>query len=49
MKIKFSSRGAYRGISLAIAAICFWMAWAIGYSQGIDTTRPQMTLVLIEK
>lgn len=45
----YSSRGARRGLLIAVLTTGIWMAWAIGYSQGVETTHPQMPLVSVNQ
>lgn len=41
----YSSRGARRGLLIAAVTAGVCMAWAIGYSQGIEARFPQMPLI----
>ena len=41
----YSSRGARRGTLIAAVTAGIWLAWAIGYTQGFETTHPQMPLI----
>ena len=45
----YSSRGARRGLLIAAVTAGVWMAWAIGYSQGIEARFPQMPLIAINQ
>ena len=45
----YSSRGARRGLLIAAITAGVWMAWAIGYSQGIEARFPQMPLIAINQ
>lgn len=45
----FSSRGARRGLLIAVVTAGVWTAWAIGYSQGVETHFPQMSLISINQ
>ena len=45
----YSSRGARRGLLIAVVTAGVWMAWAIGYSQGIEAHFPQMPLILVNQ
>lgn len=41
----YSSRGARRGVLIAVVTAGIWLGWAIGYTQGVETTYPQMPLI----
>jgi hypothetical protein len=45
----YSSRGARRGLLIAAVTAGVWMAWAIGYSQGIEARFPQMPLIAVNQ
>ena len=45
----YSSRGARRGLLIAALTAGIWLAWAIGYSQGVEINQPQMPLVSINQ
>ncbi len=48
MKKIYSSRGASRGLLIAVVTAGIWMAWAIGYSQCVDANVPRMSLNSID-
>jgi hypothetical protein len=41
----YSSRGARRGLLIAVVTTGVWMGWAVGYSQGVEANFPQMPLI----
>ena len=43
----YSSRGVRRGLLIAVVTAGIWMAWAIGYSQGVEAHFPQMPLISV--
>lgn len=45
----YSSRGARRGLLIAAVTMGAWSAWAIGYSQGVETQFPQMPLISVNQ
>lgn len=45
----FSIRGARRGALIAFVTAGIWIAWAVGYSQGMDVHSPQMSLISISQ
>lgn len=45
----YSSRGARRGLLIAAVTMSVWVAWAIGYSQGVETHFPQMSLITVNQ
>jgi hypothetical protein len=49
MKNIYSSRGARRGMLIAVIAVSIWMGWAVGYVQGTDTSHPEMQLIAASK
>jgi hypothetical protein len=45
----YSSRGARRGLLIAAVTAGLWMAWAVGYSQGVEVTSFQMPLISVNQ
>ena len=45
----YSSRGARRGLLIAAVTAGLWMAWAVGYSQGVEVHSTQMSIISINK
>jgi hypothetical protein len=45
----YSSRGARRGTLIAAVTAGIWMAWAMGYSQGVESIHPQMPLISVNQ
>jgi hypothetical protein len=45
----YSSRGAHRGALIAVVTAGIWLAWAIGYSQGVEVHSPQMSLISVNQ
>jgi len=45
----YSSRGARRGLLIAAVTAGVWVAWAIGYSQGVEDHFPQMPLISVNQ
>ena len=45
----YSSRGARRGTLLAVVTAGAWLARAIGYTQVVETTHPQMPLISVNQ
>lgn len=45
----YSPRGLRRGLMLAGLSVGIWMAWAIGYSQGVDVNNSRMPLISIDE
>lgn len=45
----YSPRGMRRGLSFSCLAICIWMAWAFGYSQGVEMNNTRMQLIEVNE
>jgi len=45
----YSPRGARRGLLIAVVTAGIWMAWAMGYTQGVETIHPQMPLISVNQ
>jgi hypothetical protein len=45
----YSSRGARRGALIAVVTAVIWMAWAVGYSQGVEDHFPQLPLISVNQ
>lgn len=49
MNKPYLSPSARRGLLIAVVTAGMWVAWAFGYSQGMDVKHPQMPLISINK
>lgn len=45
----YSSRGACRGALIAVVTTGIWLAWAVGYSKGVEDHFPQMPLISVNQ
>jgi hypothetical protein len=45
----YSPKGARRGILIAVITAGIWSAWAIGFSQGIESPQQKISLISINK
>lgn len=41
----YSSSGARRGVLIAAVTAAVWMAWAVGYLQGTESSYPELQLI----